>query len=109
MGFDESPDTSAALNGLLIGLLSSLGSALVIALVFLAIYFFRCTTSGRIFLDRIGRPGEYDDEQAFLREEEDALVSMDDLQRTEYLRAKGAFPRADSRQAVHVASLSSCC
>ena len=40
-------------------------------------------------LDRIGRPGEYDDEQAFLREEEVALESMDDLARSEYLRAKG--------------------
>ncbi|EFX01195.1 endosomal spry domain protein [Grosmannia clavigera kw1407] len=99
MGLDESPDSSAALNGLLIGLLSSLGSALVIALVFLAIYFFRCTASGRILLDRIGRPGEYDDEQAFLREEEEALESMDDLQRTEYLRAK-AFVTANPPESV---------
>ncbi|KAA8568824.1 hypothetical protein EYC84_007807 [Monilinia fructicola] len=43
---------------------------------------------GRILLDRIGRPGEYDDEQAFAKEEAEALEEMDDLQRTEYLRAK---------------------
>jgi hypothetical protein len=75
--------------GIMIGLLSSFGSAILIALIFLVIYFFRYTTSGRIFLDRIGRPGEYDDEQAFAREEAEALETMDDMQRTEYLRAKG--------------------
>ena len=77
------------MNGVLIGLLSSLGSALLIALVCFIIYFFRYTASGRIFLDRIGRPGEYDDEQAFARAAAEALETMDDMQRTEYLRAKG--------------------
>ena len=43
----------------------------------------------RIFLDRITRPGEYDDEQQFAKEEAEALEDMDDLQRTEYMRAKG--------------------
>lgn len=78
-----------AINGVVIGLLSSFGSAILLALVFLGIYFFRYTSSGRILLDRIGRPGEYDDEQAFLREEAEALETMDDMARTEYLRAKG--------------------
>lgn len=85
----ERPTPSPALNGVLIGLLSSFGSVIVIALVFLAVYFFKYTQPGRIFLDRIGRPGEYDDEQAFAREEAEALESMDDMARTEYLRAKG--------------------
>jgi hypothetical protein len=40
-------------------------------------------------LDRIGRPGEYDDEQQFLRDEEEAMAEMDEMQRAEYLRAKG--------------------
>ena len=80
------------MNGVLIGLLSSLGSALLIAIICFIIYFFRYTASGRIFLDRIGRPGEYDDEQAFAREEAEALETMDDIQRTEYLRAKGIDP-----------------
>lgn len=65
---------------------------ILIALVFLAAYFFKYTQSGRIFLDRIGRPGEYDDEQAFAREEAEALESMDDMAKTEYLRAKGTSP-----------------
>lgn len=81
-----SPD---AINGVLIGLLSSLGSAVLIGFIFVLIYFFKYTSPGRIFLDRIGRPGEYDDEQAFAREEEEALETMDDMQRSEYLRAKG--------------------
>ncbi len=79
----------STINGVMIGLLSSFGSAILIALIFFIVYFFRYTNSGRIFLDRIGRPGEYDDEQAYAREEAEALEEMDDLQRTEYFRAKG--------------------
>ncbi|KAL0932966.1 protein ssh-4 [Colletotrichum truncatum] len=90
---------SPTLNGVVIGLLSSFGSAVLIAVIFLVIYFFRYTASGRIFLDRIGRPGEYDDEQAFAREEAEALESMDDMQRTEYLRAK-AFINANPPESV---------
>jgi hypothetical protein len=81
----------STVNGVVIGLLSSFGSAVLIALIFLIVYFFKYTSSGRILLDRLGRPGEYDDEQAYAREEAEALEEMDDLQRTEYLRAKGTF------------------
>lgn len=90
---------SPALTGVVIGLLSSFGSAILLALIFLVIYFFRYTQSGRIFLDRIGRPGEYDDEQALAREEADALESMDDMARTEYLRAK-AFINANPPESL---------
>lgn len=76
-------------KGILIGMLSAFGSAAFVVLVFAIFYFFRYTSRGRIFLDRIARPGEYDDEQALAREEADALEDMDDLQRVEYLRAKG--------------------
>jgi hypothetical protein len=79
----------STISGVVIGLLSSFGSAILIALIFIVVYFFKYTAGGRILLDRIGRPGEYDDEQAFLREEAEALEEMDDLQRMEYLRAKG--------------------
>ncbi|RKF79724.1 Protein ssh4 [Golovinomyces cichoracearum] len=81
--------TNTTVNGILIGLLSSFGSALLIALVALIIYFFKYTRNGRILLDRISRPGEFDDEQTFAREEAEALEEMDELQRTEYLRSKG--------------------
>lgn len=84
-----SQNSGAAGKGVLIGMLSAFGSALFIALVFGLIYFLRNTSKGRILLDRIGRPGEFDDEQAFAREEEEALETMDDIQRAEYLRAKG--------------------
>jgi hypothetical protein len=78
-------------KGILIGVLSAFGSAAVAVLVLAIFFFFKYTQRGRIILDRIGRPGEYDDEQAFLREETEALEAMDDLSRSEYLRAKGKF------------------
>ncbi|KAL8738796.1 MAG: hypothetical protein Q9181_000474 [Wetmoreana brouardii] len=81
-------------RGILIGLLSAFGSAAFVVLIFAIFYFFRHTSRGRILLDRLGRPGEYDDEQAFAREEAQALEEMDDLQRVEYLRAK-AFVQAN--------------
>lgn len=80
---------SAAGQGLLIGLLSAFGSAGLVGIVIIIIYFFRNTSRGRIWLDRIGRPGEYDDEQALAREEAEALEQMDEISRQEYLRAKG--------------------
>ena len=80
-------------KGILIGMLSAFGSAAFVVLIFAIFYFFKYTSRGRIFLDRIGRPGEYDDEQALAREEADALEEMDDLERGEYLRAKGMSAR----------------
>jgi hypothetical protein len=80
-------------KGILIGMLSAFGSAALVGLIICIVYFFRYTNRGRIFLDRISRPGEFDDEQSFLREEEEALADMDDLQRAEYFRAKGTHAR----------------
>ena len=77
-------------RGILIGILSAFGSAGVAVLVLAIFFFFRYTNKGRILLDRIGRPGEFDDEQAFAREEAEALETMDEMQRAEYLRAKGS-------------------
>ena len=70
-------------------MLSAFGSAAFVVLIFAIFYFFRYTSRGRIFLDRIGRPGEYDDEQTLAREETEALEEMNDIERLEYLRAKG--------------------
>ncbi|KAL4880181.1 endosomal SPRY domain protein [Aspergillus karnatakaensis] len=81
-------------KGILIGVLSAFGSAAVAVLVLAAFFFFKYTRRGRILLDRMGRPGEFDDEQAFLREEAEALEIMDDLSRSEYLRSK-AFVEAN--------------
>ncbi|KAK5995891.1 Protein ssh4 [Cladobotryum mycophilum] len=79
---------SSALTGVVIGLVSSFGSIVLIFFVVFLFWASGCAGSGRIILDRIGRPGEYDDEQAFAREEAEALENMDDMSRTEYLRAK---------------------
>lgn len=78
-------------KGILIGMLSAFGSAALVGIIIAIVYFFRYTGRGRILLDRMSRPGEYDDEQAFLREEEEAMAEMDDLQKAEYLRAKGEY------------------
>lgn len=76
-------------KGILIGILSAFGSAAVAVVILVIFFFFKYTQRGRIILDRIGRPGEYDDEEAFAREEAEALEAMDDISRSEYLRAKG--------------------
>lgn len=76
-------------KGIMIGIFSVLGAAGFVLILAAIVYYFRYTQQGRIFLDRLTRPGEYDDEQQFAKEEAEALEEMDDLQRTEYLRAKG--------------------
>ncbi|KAI2791121.1 Protein ssh4 [Penicillium oxalicum] len=91
--------TGSTGKGILIGILSAFGSAAIAFVVLAIFFFFKYTRRGRIMLDRIGRPGEYDDEQAFLREEEAALETMDDLTRSEYLRAK-AFVHANPPESM---------
>lgn len=76
-------------RGIIIGLLSAFGSAGIAVLVLAIFFFFKYTNRGRILLDRIGRPGEFDDEQAFIKEEAEALEQMDEMQKAEYMRAKG--------------------
>lgn len=93
-------------KGILIGMLSAFSSAGFVAVVFAVVYFFRYTRKGRIILDRIGRPGEFDDEQALAREEEQALEHMDDLQRAEYLRAKGASSLLDKGPSLRMVRVS---
>ncbi|KAI9816664.1 MAG: Rsp5p-dependent ubiquitination, sorting of cargo proteins at the multivesicular body [Thelocarpon impressellum] len=86
--FAASGDAGSTGKGILIGMLSAFGSAAFVAVIFAVVYFFRYTGRGRILLDRLGRPGEFDDEQALAREEAEALAEMDEMQRSEYLRAK---------------------
>lgn len=90
MALTTSP--SSAFTGVIVGLVSSFGSIILIALIIFIFWVSGCAGSGRILLDRLGRPGEYDDEQAFAREEAEALETMDEMARAEYLRAKGTFP-----------------
>ncbi|KAF2271847.1 SPRY-domain-containing protein [Westerdykella ornata] len=86
-------------KGVVIGICSVLGAAAFCLILFAIVYYCRYTQQGRIFLDRLTRPGEYDDEQQFAKEEAEALEDMDDLQRTEYLRAK-AFIEANPPESV---------
>ncbi|KAL7269481.1 Protein ssh4 [Rhizina undulata] len=95
----SSSASSAARQGVLIGLLSAFGSAALVGLIFCLFYFLRYTARGRILLDRLGRPGEYDDEQALLREEAEALGNMDEISRQEYFRAK-AFIEANPPDSI---------
>jgi hypothetical protein len=76
-------------TGMIIGLVSSLASIILIGAIIFVFWATGCAGNGRILLDRFGRPGEFDDEQAFAREEAEALETMDEMTRTEYLRAKG--------------------
>ena len=89
-------------KGIMIGILSVLGAAGVVLVIAAIVYYFRYTQQGRIFLDRITRPGEYDDEQQFAKEEAEALEEMDDLQRAEYLRAKGTVEPAACMSTVDI-------
>jgi hypothetical protein len=75
-------------TGMIIGLVSSLASIILIGAIIFVFWATGCAGNGRILLDRFGRPGEFDDEQAFAREEAEALETMDEMTRTEYLRAK---------------------
>ncbi|KAL5598982.1 hypothetical protein BROUX41_003699 [Berkeleyomyces rouxiae] len=86
---------------ILVGLLSSFVSAIVIGVALMALYYLRMSAveTGRGWMDFLGRPGEFDDEQAFARAEEEALEDMDEIQRTEYLRAK-AFVAANPPESI---------
>jgi hypothetical protein len=84
-------DLGSTAKGIMIGIFSVLGAAGVCMIFVAIVYYFRYTQQGRIFLDRLSRPGEYDDEQQFAKEEAEALEDMDDIQRTEYMRAKGTY------------------
>lgn len=78
-------------KGVIIGICSAFGSLVVVALLVCVVYFFRFSDTGRIFLDRLANPGEFDDEQQFMREEGEAMAAMTESERQEWLRAKGEF------------------
>jgi hypothetical protein len=87
-GYDGLGSTA---KGIMIGILAVLSAAGFLLIIAAIVYYFRYTQHGRIFLDRLTRPGEYDDEQQFAKEEAEALEEMDDIPKTEYLRAKGVY------------------
>ena len=56
--------------------------------LFIALIYWQCVRSGRIRLGA-GGPGELDDEQRLLEEEQAGLAQLDDNQQNAYYRAKG--------------------
>ncbi|GAB7358974.1 hypothetical protein MBLNU230_g5048t1 [Neophaeotheca triangularis] len=101
VGMDAKPHhgMSSQGKGVIIGVCSAFGSAVVVALLILLVYFLRYSNTGRIMLDRLARPGEFDDEQQFMREEEEAMAAMTESERQEWLRAK-AFVQANPPESM---------
>ena len=56
--------------------------------IFISLVYWRCVRSGRIRLGA-GGPGELDDEQRLLEEEQTGLAQLDPTQQSAYFRAKG--------------------
>ena len=81
---------------LLVGLVSGLGTLFFSLLI--AILWFTANGRRRIRLG-LGDPGEFDDEQAFLEREEQALETMDDVSKQDYFMAK-AFIAANPPNSV---------
>lgn len=80
-------DTEPSLNvPLLVGLVSGFGT-LFLGLM-CGILWFAIMGRRRIKLGGSGNPGDYDDEQAWLQAEEEALENMDELSRQYYTLAK---------------------
>lgn len=75
-------------ESLFFGLFFGLGGGLFLLIIFSAIIYWRYLRSGRIRLGA-GGPGELDDEQRLLEEEEAAMNQLDLSQQEAYYRAKG--------------------
>jgi hypothetical protein len=79
-------------QSLFYGLFFGLGGGVVFLVIFVALIYWRCIRLGRIRLGA-GGPGELDDEQRLLEEEQAAMEDLDPSQQEAYYRAKGSsFP-----------------
>jgi hypothetical protein len=81
--------TGVSAQGLFYGLFFGLGGGMVFLLIFVALIYCRFVRSGRIRLGA-GGPGDLDDEQRLLEEEQAAMEQLDLAQQEAYYRAKGA-------------------
>lgn len=81
--------TGMSAQGLFYGLFFGLGGGMVFLLIFMALIYCRFVRSGRIRLGA-GGPGDLDDEQRLLEEEQAAMEQLDLAQQEAYYRAKGA-------------------
>src|SRR5271169_1480983 len=79
-------------ESLFFGLFFGLGGGLFLLIIFSAIIYWSYQRLGRIRLGA-GGPGELDDEQRLLEEEQAAMEDLDPSQQEAYYRAKGfSFP-----------------
>lgn len=94
---DPPPDSPSLNVPLLVGLVSGFGTLFLSLLI--GILWFALMGRRSISLGSLGNPGDFDDEQALLEAEEEALVTMDDVSRRYYLMAK-AFITANPPNSV---------
>lgn len=98
-------DPDSSLNvPLLVGLVSGFGTLFLGLLC--GILWFAILGRRRIKLGRSGNPGDFDDEQAFLEAEEEALVTMDELELMYYNMAKAFIAHNPPNSAAADISLS---
>src|SRR5271170_1946620 len=76
-------------QGLFYGLFFGLGGGMMFLILFVGLIYCRFVRSGRIRLGA-GGPGDLDDEQRLLEEEQAAMEQLDLAQQEAYYRAKGA-------------------
>jgi hypothetical protein len=81
--------TGMSVQGLFYGLFFGLGGGMLFLIIFVALIYCRYIRSGRIRLGT-GGPGDLDDEQRLLEEEQAAMEQLDLAQQEAYYRAKGA-------------------
>jgi hypothetical protein len=82
-------------RSLFYGLFFGLGGGMVFLIIFMASVYSRYIRSGRIRLGASG-PGDLDDEQRLLEEEQAAMEQLDQAQQDAYYRAKGIPPPSPS-------------
>ena len=75
-------------QSLFFGLLFGLGGGMLLLIVLSALIYCRLARTGRIRLGA-GGPGDFDDEQRLLEEEQAAMGQLDASQQESYYRAKG--------------------
>jgi hypothetical protein len=90
LGPKETLQGMSSAQTLFYGLFFGLGGGMLFLFVFLAVVYWQCVRSGRIRLGA-GAPGELDDEQRILEEEQAGLSQLDFSQQNAYFRAKGIF------------------
>ena len=91
----DKPFTVMSPQDLFYGLFFGLGGGMLFLIVCMALIYCRYARSGRIRLGA-GGPGDLDDEQRLLEEEQAAMDQLDLSQQEAYYRAKGRIMQPSS-------------